>query len=183
MTNANGKLKDIEGLILEAVKKTGVKRENDLCRYLPGPSGGYIHHFTMRKMKTESPAQLNDMLQQYILKPAQPQRLPHKQRAPRGSRKRLELLNFSRQDMDRLMHMVRQSGDKEMIRKLTPRRDLRTVKRELISSIRHGRVDPELWNSYVEQVTSQNAYSAAAPTDPTQKFKEVAPSNFLSAKA
>jgi hypothetical protein len=41
-----------------------------------------------------------------------------------------------------------------MIRKLTPKKDLRTVKRELLSSIRHGRVDQELWNFYVEAVTN-----------------------------
>ncbi len=163
MDNRGAKKGDLEGAILEAVKKVGVKKENDLCRFLPGPSGGYIHHFTLRKMKTESPAELMEMIKKSILNVNKPKKLPHKPRAPRGSRKRLELLNFSRTDMDRLMQMVRKSGDKDMIRKLMPKRDLKSVKRELISSIRHGRIEPELWNAYAEQVTSQNAYSGPHP--------------------
>jgi len=41
---------------------------------------------------------------------------------------------------------------------------LRTVKRELISSIRHGRIEPELWNMYVEAMTS-HASLAAMPAN------------------
>lgn len=51
--------------------------------------------------------------------------------------------------------MARQAGDKDMIRKLTPRKDLRTIKRELIASIRHGKIDQDLWQSYVEAVSAQ----------------------------
>ena len=53
--------------------------------------------------------------------------------------------------------MARQANDKEMIRKLTPKKDLRTIKRELISSIRHGRVEPDLWTLYVDTMASQAA--------------------------
>lgn len=156
-----GHAKEVDSVINQAIKKSGVKKENDLCRYIPGPSGGYIHHFTLRKMRTDSPQKLISLLTKHIIQADKPTKLHHKPRAPRGSRKRLELLNFSRQDMDRLMHMVRMSGDKEMIRKLTPRRDFKATRRELISSIRQGRVDPELWNAYCESVTSQNAYATA----------------------
>lgn len=57
--------------------------------------------------------------------------------------------------------MARMAGDKEMVRKLTPKKDLRTIKRELITSIRHGHIDQELWQSYVEIVTAQTAAAAA----------------------
>ena len=45
-SNAN---EEMEKLILKAIKKVCGNKENDLCRYLPGPSGGYMHHFTLKK--------------------------------------------------------------------------------------------------------------------------------------
>jgi hypothetical protein len=147
--------KQLEQLIQAAVKKVGGKKENDICHYLPVPTGGYIHHFTMRKMKTEDPVQLIEMITKYIINASNPQEVTPKPRAARGSRKRRDLFTFSKQDLERMLNMARLAGDKEMIRKLTPKKDLRTVKRELISSIRHGRIEPELWNMYVEAMTSQ----------------------------
>ncbi|MFI0434384.1 MAG: hypothetical protein ACH350_01475 [Parachlamydiaceae bacterium] len=147
--------KQLEQLIHSAVKKVGGKKENDICHYLPVSSGGYIHHFTMRKMKTEEPQELTDMINKFIINASHPQAVTPKQRAARGSRKRRDLFTFSKQDLERMLNMARLAGDKDMIRKLTPKKDLRTVKRELISSIRHGRIEPELWNMYVEAMTSQ----------------------------
>lgn len=147
--------KQLEQLIQSAVKKVGAKKENDICRYLPVSTGGYIHHFTMRKMKTEDPQHLMELITKYISNIAHPQPVTPKQRAARGSRKRRDMFTFSKQDLERMLNMARLAGDKDMVRKLTPKKDLRTVKRELISSIRHGRIEPELWNMYVEAMTSQ----------------------------
>lgn len=146
--------KQLDHLIGLAVKKVGGKKENDICHYLPVATGGYIHHFTMRKMKTESPNQLADMVTKYIINSNHPQEVSPKPRAARGSRKRRDLFTFSKQDLERMLNMARLAGDKEMIRKLTPRKDPKTIKKELISSIRHGRVEPELWNLYVETMTT-----------------------------
>jgi len=149
--------KQIEQLIHTAVKKVGGKKENDICHYLPVSTGGYIHHFTMRKMKTEDPQQLAEMLTKFIINVSNPQEVTPKTRAARGSRKRRDLYTFSKQDLERMLNMARIAGDKEMIRKLTPKKDLRTIKRELISSIRHGRVEPDLWNMYCEAMTAQTS--------------------------
>lgn len=146
----------VQTLIDKAVAKLGAKKENDICRYLPIPSGGYIHHFTMRKMKTENPHELLTLIEKFIINPTKPKTVPPKPRAARGSRKMRGNLSFSKQDMERLLNMARLSGDKELVRKLTPREDLRTIKRKLISSIRHGRIERDLWESYVEAQTSQN---------------------------
>lgn len=154
--------KQLEHLIQTAVKKVGGKKENDICHYLPVGTGGYIHHFTMRKMKTEDPQQLTDLLTKYIINTPNPQEVTPKPRAARGSRKRRDLFTFSKQDLERMLNMARLAGDKEMIRKLTPKKDLRTIKRELISSIRHGRIEPELWNMYVEAMANQTNSSLSA---------------------
>lgn len=140
----------VEAAITSAAKKVGAKKENDICRYLPGPKGGYIHHFSMRKMKHEAPDELLQMINKYITNPAAPNKLPPKPRAPRGSRKRKDQPSLSKQDLDLLLFLARQSGQKDIIRKLTPRKDLKTIKRELISSIKQGQVKEELWQCYAE---------------------------------
>jgi hypothetical protein len=147
----------LEQIILSAVKKVGGKKENDICHYIPAAAGGYIHHFTLRKMKTEDPQQLGELLNKYIINQSNPQKVTPKSRAARGSRKRKDLFTFSKNDLERMLNMARIAGDKEMIRKLTPKKDLKTIKRELLSSVRNGRVEQELWNFYVETVTSQAA--------------------------
>lgn len=151
--------KELEALISQAIKKIGAKKENDICRYLPVSTGGYIHHFTMRKMKGEDPKQLAQMIKKHIINVDKPTTVPPKPRAARGSRKRRDQISFTKHDLERMLNMARLAGDKDMVRKLTPKKDLRTVKRELIASIRHGRVEPDLWNAYVEAITHQNNFA------------------------
>jgi hypothetical protein len=153
--------KDLESLIDTAVKKIGGKKENDICRYLPVDTGGYIHHFTMRKMKHEDPKLLTDMIKKFIINSGRPQTVPPKSRAARGSRKRRDQYLFTKEDIERMLHMARLAGDKEMIRKLTPRKDLRQLKRELIASIRHNKIEHELWNSYSESVTAHAPHGSS----------------------
>jgi hypothetical protein len=174
MTQNNDKSKadskSVENLINQAMKKLGLKKENDICRYLPGPVGGYIHHFTMRKMKTEKPEQLTQLINKNIVNPDKPTKLPPKPRAARGSRKRRDQFAFSKQDLESLLTLARTSGNRELVRKLMPKKDIRTAKRELISSIRHGRVEPELWHAYAESATVQNASAGNAQAPANNQF-------------
>lgn len=163
MSNAKSDPKALESLIQSAMKKISAKKENDICRYLPSSNGGYIHHFTMRKMKTESPEALHSLITKHIIQADKPHSVTPKPRAARGSRKRRDQLLFSKQDIDRMLHMARLAGDKDIIRKLTPKKDLRTIKRELIASIRHGKIDQDLWSSYVETISAQHVLNGTAP--------------------
>ncbi len=156
--------KTIDSLISAAAKKVSAKKENDICRYIPVPTGGYIHHFTMRKMKTEAPEELHALVTKHIINVPAPTKVTPKRRAARGSRKRRDQFVFTKFDIEKMLNMARIAGDKEMIRKLTPKKDLRTVKRELISSIRHGKVDQDLWQFYCEVVACMQAISAGATT-------------------
>lgn len=149
----------LNSLINKAISKVGAKKENDICRYLPVSSGGYIHHFTMRKLKHENPGKLIDLVSNYIINADKPKMVTPKSRAPRGSRMRRDQITFTKHDLERMLHMARSAGDRDMVRKLTPKRDLRSIKRELIASIRHGQIDTDLWNAYVEAITSQNAFT------------------------
>ncbi|MDN3506834.1 MAG: hypothetical protein P0S96_06360 [Simkaniaceae bacterium] len=147
-------LKEVQDIISKAITKVKGTKENDLCKYLPMDSGGYMHHFTLRKMKHKDPSQLGTLIEKFIIKADRPRAVAPKRRAPRGSRKRRDNLAFSRTQLERMLQIARLAGDKEMISVLSPRKSLPAVKRELISSIRHNRVEQELWNSYLDCINA-----------------------------
>lgn len=141
---------NLEHLIDGAMKKIQGKKENDLCRYLPMVSGGYMHHFTLRKMKSQIPQQLAEMIKTYIIDVERPLTVRPKQRAARGSRKKKGQIVLAESDLDQIIQMARSAGDKELVRKLLPRKDIKVIKRELLRSIRNGVVNHNLWNMFVE---------------------------------
>lgn len=148
-------LRDVEDVIAKAIKKVNGRKENDLCKYLPMNCGGYMHHFTLRKMKNRQPSELGALIERFIINSEKPSVVTPKQRAARGSRKRRDQITFTRNQLERMLNIARLAGDKEMISILAPKKSLATCKRELISSIRHSRVEPELWNAYVESLNAQ----------------------------
>ncbi len=153
-------LKEIEEIIAKAIKKVNGRKENDLCKYLPMTSGGYMHHFTLRKMKNRAPSELGTLIEKFIINNEKPSAVTPKQRAARGSRKRRDQITFTRMQLERMLNIARLAGDKEMISILAPKKSLAICKRELISSIRHSRVEPELWNAYVESLNAHQQLAA-----------------------
>ena len=153
--------REIEDIISKAIKKVGGRKENDLCKYLPMTSGGYMHHFTLKKMKSKQPHELGSIIEKFIINTDKPHSVAPKQRAARGSRKRRDQFAFTRNQLERMLNIARLAGDKEMISVLSPKKSLATCKRELIASIRHGKVEQELWNGYVESVQAQQSIIAS----------------------
>jgi hypothetical protein len=149
-------VEELEKLIEKAIKKVHGAKENDLCKYLPGPTGGYMHHFTMRKLKHTDPTQLFTLLQEFIVNSESPRILNPKSRAPRGSRKRYDFINFSRADIEKVLELARKTGDNDLIARFSPKRSLPALKKDLIRSIRDNRIYQELWNAYVEVVALIN---------------------------
>ena len=158
-------LKELESVIAKAIKKVNGRKENDLCKYIPVSSGGYIHHFTLRKMKSKQPIELSTMIEKFIINPSKPSVVSPKQRAPRGSRKRRDHITFTKGQLDKLLNMARFSGDKEMITVLSPKKSLAACKRDLIQSVRQGVVDHELWNDYVEAGNAHQALAASITSE------------------
>jgi hypothetical protein len=144
---------ELQQLIEKSLKKVQGKNENDLCKYLPGPKGGYMHHFTLRKLKHLSPAELFALLQKFIVQPDKPLRLDPKPRAPRGSRKKKDFPNFTLSDIEKVIELARKVGDKDLVARFSPKRPLAALKRELIRSIKENRVNVELWNAYSEAIS------------------------------
>lgn len=147
-------LQELEDTIRKAVRKINGKKENDICRYLPIPSGGYMHHFTMRKMKTEEPRELSKLIDKYINSVDKPISVMPKQRAARGSRKRREGISFSRHELEKLLFMAKNIGDQEMVTKLSPKKSLAAYRRDLIASVKNSEVDEKLWRNYVDAVAA-----------------------------
>jgi hypothetical protein len=139
-------------ILSRAMTKIGGRGENDLCKYLPAEGGGYLHHFTLRKMKVRNPSGLRELIAKFILGAEKPVRLPHKRRAPRGTRKRREGVSLTRTDLERMIQLVRDAGDQELMAKLNPQKNLPALKRDLIRSIREGRIEQELWTLYVQTI-------------------------------
>ncbi|MBI2742901.1 MAG: hypothetical protein HYX48_03190 [Chlamydiales bacterium] len=152
-------MKEIEEVISKAIKKVGGKKENDLCKYIPMTGGGYMHHFTLRKMRMKQPGELSALIEKFINNSERPHSVAPKQRAARGSRKRRDQITFTRGQLERMLTIARLAGDKEMVSVLSPKKSLATCKRELIAAIRHGRVEQELWNTYVECVNVMQSLS------------------------
>lgn len=147
-------LQELEETIRKAVQKINGKKENDICRYLPIPTGGYMHHFTMRKMKTEEPKVLSSLIDKYINLVEKPVSVSPKQRAARGSRKRREGISFSRFELEKLLNMAKDIGDQDMVSKLSPKKSLAAYRRDLIASVKNSEVDEKLWRNYVEAVAA-----------------------------
>ncbi len=145
---------DLEKLIAAAIKKVHGTKENDLCKYLPGPTGGYIHHFTFRKLKHSDPEQLYALLKKFIVDTNTPNVLDPKQRAPRGSRKQRDFVNFTRGDIEKVLILARQVGDNDLVARFSPRRPLPALKRELLRSIRDNKINQELWLAYSETIAT-----------------------------
>lgn len=164
-------MQEIEEVISKAIKKVNGRKENDLCKYLPMSSGGYMHHFTLRKMKNRNPSELSALIEKFIINADKPSSVAPKQRAARGSRKRRDQVTFTRNQLERMLNIARLAGDKEMVSILSPKKSLATCKRELISSIRHSRVEPELWNAYVESLNvMQQLANATSASDILSAF-------------
>lgn len=154
--------KEVEDVIAKAIKKIGAKKENELCKYLPMKSGGYMHHFTLKKMKHKQPQELAAIIERFVVNSDKPTIIAPKQRAPRGSRKRRDHMNFTRFQLERMLNIARLAGDKEIITILSPKKSLASCKRELIQAIRQNKVDQELWNSYSEAVQAQQMLAESA---------------------
>lgn len=143
--------KKLEEILDGALKKVGARNEKDICRYLP-INGGYMHHFTWKKLKTRNPDALSEMLRRYIINSDKPMTVKPKQRAARGSKKKKDNVTLSAHEMDRVFQLAKNANDVELMRRLLPKKDFKAVKKELLQCIKKNIVNHALWTSFVESV-------------------------------
>jgi len=145
-------LEDFEAVIARAIKKVGARKENELCKYIPMTTGGYMHHFTLKKMKRRDPRELATLIEKFILNPTAPSSISPKQRAPRGSRKKKDFPHLNRTQIEQMIALARNANAREILALLTPKKSLAAIKKELIQSIKQERIDETLWANYTESV-------------------------------
>jgi hypothetical protein len=144
-----------EELIQKALKKIGGAKEKDICKYLPAETEGYMHHFTLKKIKKTNPQELFHLIQEFILEPPTPRPIDPKPRARRN-----KSLSLNQADLKLILKLAQKTGDKHLLSKLGAKLSLPRIKRELIKSIKEDRVEEELWVSYVQAVESSASENA-----------------------
>ncbi len=138
-----------EELIQKALKKIGGSKEKDICKYLPADTEGYMHHFTLRKIKKTNPKELYALIQEFILEPPAPRAIDPKPRARRN-----KSLSLNQSDLKLILKLAQKTGDKHLLSKLGAKLSLPRIKRELIRSIKEDRVEEELWYSFIQAIES-----------------------------
>lgn len=147
---------EIEGHIKKALSRINSSKEKDICKFIPSAEGeGYIHHFTLRKMKKNEPAKLESLLKEFIIDRQEPKQLNPKKRAPKGSKRTKNHYLFNSTELLPLIEYARAAGYDDLVAKLAPRRSLTSLKSQLIKSIRQGKIESELWAFYVDLVKNR----------------------------
>jgi hypothetical protein len=139
-----------EILVAAALKKIGRNKEKDLCKYLPGGEIGYMHHFTLQKIKKNKPEEFHALLQEFILDPPTPRTIDPKPRA-----RRKKVLESTQIDMKLILKLAQKTGDKYLLSKLSSQLSMPRIKKELIRSIRMGKIEEELWQAYVHSLDTR----------------------------
>lgn len=113
----------LEYLIQKAILKVNGKNEASLCRFIPFKSGGYIHYFTLRKMKQQNPEKLYDLIQTHIIQPVNPQEIAVKSLELSPTYREKRLFTITETEMDRIITLAKQALDFELLKILQIKKD------------------------------------------------------------
>lgn len=113
----------LEYLIQKAILKVNGKNEAGLCRFIPFKSGGYIHYFTLRKMKQQNPEKLYDLIQTHIIQPINPQEVAVKSLELSPTYREKRLFTITETEMDRIIALAKQALDFEFLKIMQLKQD------------------------------------------------------------
>lgn len=156
----------LEAVIEQAKKKIQGSKENDICRYLPSEDeNGYMHHFSLQKMKKNEPSQLIMLIKKHILE-GSPKAIPSKPRAARGSRKNANTPAFTKEELARLAKYTEAAGDAELSSKILGQKASFTkCKQELMASIRANTLQPNCWEAYAAACKARGIQPTTSSTE------------------
>lgn len=163
----------LEEFIKKAMNKLSVRKENQLCLYIPY-SDSRLHHFTYQQLKKSDPEKIKSLLQEHILeKKPKKVKINYKPRAKQtdtdqnspSTQTTEKPLETSKSQITQLEEMLQKfinaldsrtiHGNPEPLHAKAGDRYLRTLQNQLIKAIRQKRVDHELWDAYIELVETQ----------------------------
>ena len=149
--------KTLEECIGRAINKINAKKAVDLCFYIPHKNGR-LHHFTFGKLKKTEPEELQKLIEQHILQKEQPQ-LISSQYTPRvrDTTKRSIAVTFKRGHVNRLVELLKKSGDEELLAMLAPHQTFTQVHKQMLDMIRAKEIDHDLWDTYTRLVAKEQA--------------------------
>jgi len=150
---------ELEEAITAASKKVNVKKETDLCHYIPTKHGDRLHHLAFKRMKLAQPDGLLQLLRTHIIENSKPSLLPPKQRSREIVDEGLVKVKLPKSQVPLLISILKKSGNPELASLISSHQTLPVIQRQIISMIRHKAVDQELWNTYVRLVEEEKAKS------------------------
>jgi hypothetical protein len=153
----NQAAESLDECIHRAMSRVSVGKETDLCRYLPG-SKGHMHHFAFGKLKKTSPGQLQKLLKEHVLEKDSPEPISSKPRTSLMVKRTIEV-KFKRSQINRLVDILKNSGEDELIAMLSPHQSLGQVQKAMLDMIRSKEIDADLWATYVKLVEEERAVS------------------------
>jgi len=148
-----------------------------LCWFIPREEGGFLHYSTYRNLKRKNPDKLKELIQTYIISPKVPKRFPPTHRSTiieeqiqkkvpedlyqEGSRIE-QLLEKTCQSIEMMANILKSLHEPAFSEEKKPTsisdtytdQVLRTIQNQLIKQIRQKQVDFELWDTYVNLVSS-----------------------------
>lgn len=150
-------LEELEETIAGAMRQINVKKETDLCHYLPG-KGGKLHHFAYGKLKKSQPIELIKMIKEHILSIEAPHQFSSKPRSGLIVKRQVEV-KFKRSQINRLVDVLKKAGDWELISLLSPHQTLSQVQKLMMEMVRAKNIDQSLWETYVCLVEEERGVS------------------------
>jgi len=153
--SAQSTLEELEEAIFRAMDRVNVKKETDLCHFLPGKNGR-LHHFAFGKMKKVQPTELLQMIREYILEKETPETFSSIPRPALMVKRQVEV-KLKRSQINRLVDILKKVGDHELISTLAPHQTLAQVQKLMLEMIRKKEVDQDLWETYVKLIEEERA--------------------------
>ena len=148
-------LDELEESIARAMDRVKVRKESDLCHYLPG-KGGRLHHFAFGKLKKTQPLELLKMIKEHILEREIPKTFSSKPK-PRLRVKSQVEVKFKRSQFNRLVDILKKAGEQELISMLAPHQTLAQVQKLMLDMIKEREADQDLWETYVRLVKEERS--------------------------
>lgn len=153
---------DIEKILEKAMAKAQVQKESDLCHYIP-IQGKRLHHLALVRMKKNSPGELENLLNQFVLEKNKLKKLPPRQRNKREleaneeDSKNQKGIKFSFNQIQRLLEIAKKEGEEDLVILLASQQSLPQIQKQLIRSIREKQIDQSLWDIYAKLASDKAA--------------------------
>jgi len=153
--NQKQSIEELDPCIHRAMSKVNARKETDLCRFIP-TAKGHLHHFAFAKLKKAQPAELQKLISEHILEKENPVQVSSKPLAALAVKRTVEI-QFKRSQINRLVDLLKNSGDEELISMLSPHQTLGQVQKAMLEMIKARKVDQGLWTTYMKLVEEDQA--------------------------